>query len=91
MSAVLIGGILVFLKFKASGAHALQQSPIGFIAEFGEVTDSILRLSYRRALVELVLPMTVWLMPYPDFITRPLAVGFLSSHLIFMDDERLAL
>ena len=51
MSAVLIGGILVFLKFKASGAHALQQSPIGFIAEFGEVTDSILRLSYRRALV----------------------------------------
>lgn len=51
MGAVFIGGIVVFLKFKPPGTHSFQQSPIGFIFKFGEVTDRILRLGDCRALV----------------------------------------
>ena len=51
MGAVFVGGIRIFLKLKPPCTHPLQEPPIGFVAEFREIADRILRLGNRRALV----------------------------------------
>ena len=51
MGAVFVGGIRIFLKLEPPCTHPLQQPPKGFVAEFGEIADRILRLGHRRALV----------------------------------------
>ena len=51
MGAVLVGGIRIFLKLKPPRSHTLQEPPVGFVAEFREIADRVLRLGHRRALV----------------------------------------
>jgi len=50
MSAVFVGGVIVFLKLKPPRAHTLQEPPVGFVAKLREVADRSLRLCDRRAL-----------------------------------------
>ncbi len=50
MSPILVGGIGIFLKFKPPRSHTIQEPPVGFVAEFREIADRILRLGNRRAL-----------------------------------------
>jgi len=54
MRPALIGGVFVGreLKFGAvAPARSLQQTPVGFVLEFGEIGDCRLRFGYRRRLV----------------------------------------
>gem|GEM_PF-4589725 len=51
MGAIFVGGIGIFLKLKPPCTHPLQEPPISFVAKFGKIADSILRLGHRCALV----------------------------------------
>lgn len=80
VGSVVISAVLVLLEFHLASGGAFEQPPVGLVLEFREICYSILYIcvfavtadggSHHRFI------------PYPDFITKPVAVGFLSSGVI---------